>query len=1320
MRHATAEPARICTKRQNHSSRGASHWPMSGFFCLMVKGPAREVGYRERAGQKKRNPLCVLSAAVSKKHKNAPRRTPKVKDVNGTLAPTAVPRRVTQLHAPVVGDHDTCLGYYDVSGQYDKEFACNNTDHRYCCGSCFLRFCCPVRAKRLEQKACTNYNTPDWIKTQPPSPAPTGNTYDPALDQTNTTVYITCGVVAFIVVLGISVKVAYDKATRPPQEMNVHRRDLDCFLSLRNISAEFDWQYRFTQIQNTSRAAPAIPPTAPPLVCGGIAITTAMHHMCCLCEDMPVCEELVLAVRGKRGVRLAAQAGYSCSNTVAWFQGSSHKTSRLKNLPEPFTHPVKPAQRALADILRQQGPTPMSQYEEENMVTAVDGSPKDSTPVRSSKNHYTPVHTKANHVYCGAQRAFCWRTFHPLSVWSPDSHQTLGVVIRLSPDPQCGHQTLTRPSVWSPDSHQTLSVVTRLSPDPQCGHQTLTKPSVWSPDSHQTLSVVTSLIVWSPVSHQTLSVVTRLSPNYQCGHQTHSVVTRLSPDPWCGHQTLTRPSVWSPDSHQTLSVVTRLSPNPQCGHQTLTRPSVWSPVSQCGHQFLTRPSVWSPDSHQTISVVTRPTVWSPGSHQTLGVVTRLSPDPQCGHQTLTRPSVWSPDPNQTVSVVTILSSDHQCGHQTLSRLSVWSPYSHQTISVVTRSECFGQTAGFGHHGKENLRSAQDIHSFISSGFVTLGRGHLKAQQSVDDLGQLSWQADLDVPHSYKCGEREGEEECDGERERERERERESNAFIMHVAEAVTGHRNLILDQHCPKKTCTNNPVLARVVVGVEGWRGRDAGAERECVSEREKSVHDHRHDYGSHLDLTRPLTPKIEKPRKNHILTSQTEPYDLSFSRSFQNLTHLPPTYEMAIKADLIVKVCENSVVKVDENSVVKVHENSVVKVYENSVVKVYENSVVKVCANSVVKLYENSVVKVYENSVVKVCENSVVKVYENSVVKVCANSVVKVYENSVVKVYENSVVKVCENSVVKVYENSVVKVDENSVVKVYENSVVKVYENSVVKVHENSVVKVYENSVVKMYENSVEKVHENSVVKWISMESPPEQTAASQRSRSLSPEQLLTPYTESTVFSLSRFKTLGEHSIPHGTCELYWHAILFMTTGGSVLFGGLLLSGLYFAGYSRLATNILGPALISIGLMVLVVGVVLVPIPRGDARAEFCEEVLQLLPTSVPRVIQPGPVAEAGMVTEPASTQRQGAAKPRAAGARNPTYTNSGLPEPISIPKSQLTTLHASVPRERHGTPKQDAPRGRSRRAAHLTSRGAVPRAVRRVLARCSLTCPT
>ncbi|XP_056609132.1 protein shisa-6 isoform X2 [Triplophysa dalaica] len=337
------------------------------------------------------DPLCVLSASTAKRSKPAPKRPPKVKEVNSTAAPTVVVRRITQVQAPIIGDHDTCLGYYDVSGQYDKEFACNNTDHRFCCGSCFLRFCCPIKAKRLDQRVCTNYNTPDWIKTQPPSPAPTGDTYDPALDKTNTTVYITCGVITFIIMLGISAKVTYDKATRPPQEMNVHR--------------------------------------------------------------------------------------------------------------------------ALADILRQQGPVPISQYEHENMA-AIETSPKENTPVRTSKNHYTPVHNKSNH---------------------------------------------------------------------------------------------------------------------------------------------------------------------------------------------------------------------------------------------------------------------------------------------------------GHYGKENFRSGQDMHNFISSGFVTLGRGHLKAQHSVDDL---AWHGDLDVPLSYG----------------------------------------------------------------------------------------NHQHEYTSHLDLTGSHTPKIEKPRMNNILTSQTEPYDLSFSRSFQNLTHLPPSYDMTMKAESIDK----------------------------------------------------------------------------------------------------------------------------------------------------------------------------------------------------------------------------------------------------------------------------------------------------------------------------------------------------------------------------------------------------------------------------------
>ncbi|KTG46432.1 hypothetical protein cypCar_00018234 [Cyprinus carpio] len=52
---------------------------------------------------------------------------------------------------------------------------------------------------------------------------------------------------------------------------------------------------------------------------------------------------------------------------------------------------------ALADILRQQGPIPVSQYEHEN-IAAIDTSPKENTPVRTSKNHYTPVHNKNNHA----------------------------------------------------------------------------------------------------------------------------------------------------------------------------------------------------------------------------------------------------------------------------------------------------------------------------------------------------------------------------------------------------------------------------------------------------------------------------------------------------------------------------------------------------------------------------------------------------------------------------------------------------------------------------------------------------------------------------------------------------------------------------------------------------------------------------------------------------------------------------------------------------------------------------------------------------------
>ncbi|XP_026077853.1 phosphoinositide-interacting protein-like [Carassius auratus] len=112
-------------------------------------------------------------------------------------------------------------------------------------------------------------------------------------------------------------------------------------------------------------------------------------------------------------------------------------------------------------------------------------------------------------------------------------------------------------------------------------------------------------------------------------------------------------------------------------------------------------------------------------------------------------------------------------------------------------------------------------------------------------------------------------------------------------------------------------------------------------------------------------------------------------------------------------------------------------------------------------------------------------------------------------------------------------------------------------------------------------------------MSSVPEHLPLRDGARSNSCEQL-TPSTVSTVLNLSHNKiswTLQPTTT--GNCEYYWQAILLMTSGGSVLICGMVLSGLYHAGFSKMATNILGPTLLSLGLMVLVVGLVLMPVTR-------------------------------------------------------------------------------------------------------------------------------
>ncbi|XP_075435756.1 protein shisa-6 isoform X2 [Ascaphus truei] len=183
------------------------------------------------------DPLCLLdhceAAAKAKGNKNLgpskrPANQPKGKELNSTAVPPVVTTR--KVRPPVVVLYEKCMGYYDVSGQWDKEFDCNHTAYRYCCGTCSFRFCCDTKTKRLDQVSCkkpvwtsgtTSTNVIDVVEV---------DAYDPLNDKTNTTVYITCGVIAFVFIVGVCAKVAYDKARRPPREMNIHRALADILI----------------------------------------------------------------------------------------------------------------------------------------------------------------------------------------------------------------------------------------------------------------------------------------------------------------------------------------------------------------------------------------------------------------------------------------------------------------------------------------------------------------------------------------------------------------------------------------------------------------------------------------------------------------------------------------------------------------------------------------------------------------------------------------------------------------------------------------------------------------------------------------------------------------------------------------------------------------------------------------------------------------------------------------------------------------------------------------------------------------------------------
>ncbi|XP_044289623.1 protein shisa-9 [Varanus komodoensis] len=113
---------------------------------------------------------------------------------------------------------EECRGYFDVMGQWDPSFNCSVREYPFCCGTCGFRFCCKYQKGRLDQDICTNYIKPPWLNGRKTPNRPLDLSHDPTRDKTNLIVYIICGVVAVMVLVGIFTKLGLEKAHRPQRE----------------------------------------------------------------------------------------------------------------------------------------------------------------------------------------------------------------------------------------------------------------------------------------------------------------------------------------------------------------------------------------------------------------------------------------------------------------------------------------------------------------------------------------------------------------------------------------------------------------------------------------------------------------------------------------------------------------------------------------------------------------------------------------------------------------------------------------------------------------------------------------------------------------------------------------------------------------------------------------------------------------------------------------------------------------------------------------------------------------------------------------------
>ncbi|KAK0152195.1 Protein shisa-9 [Merluccius polli] len=129
---------------------------------------------------------------------------------DAALAKPTVGATAEDHSVPSIGSR--CWGYFDVMGQWDPPFNCNAGIYMFCCGSCFYRFCCQFKVHSLDQTSCSNYDTPVWANTGKPAAPVTEVQEEPDRDRTHMIVYIICGVVAIMVLVGIFTKLGLEKS----------------------------------------------------------------------------------------------------------------------------------------------------------------------------------------------------------------------------------------------------------------------------------------------------------------------------------------------------------------------------------------------------------------------------------------------------------------------------------------------------------------------------------------------------------------------------------------------------------------------------------------------------------------------------------------------------------------------------------------------------------------------------------------------------------------------------------------------------------------------------------------------------------------------------------------------------------------------------------------------------------------------------------------------------------------------------------------------------------------------------------------------------